>query len=257
MRKHYKLISSIVCLILCVCMVTFGVYAARYGLVTLNSTVSFTPTTAKLKIFGGIAGQAGFNNPEIVASQIYYACNYNTEPGTEEGKGNYAKNNSLDVFTTWNYEKIYFAEYKETGTKTHPDPISFYIQITNYVEADVNYTITVNNPSNYFKYSFAYEIADNSLPALNSSTEATDAGWWYIGATKASKPIFHKNSTKPGSNKKDFTGTTTKVVDLSNVVDTTLQTIMMVVTIEVVDADTSIEDDTGFSFTIGANVSTN
>lgn len=254
MRKHYKLISSIVCLILCICMVTFGVYAARNGLVTLNSTVSFTPTTAKLKIFGGIAGQAGYELND--SHHVYYACNYNTEPGTEEGKGNYAKNNSVDVFTTWNYEKIYFAEYEETGTKTHPDPISFYIQITNYVEADVNYTITINNPTDKFKYSFHYDITDNNSSGLNSETGATAAGWWYVGATSASKPIFHNNETKPGSNEVYFTGTTTKVVDLSSVVDTTLKTIMMVVSIEVVDANTSLAGEE-FKFTIGATVGIN
>ena len=250
MRKHYKLISSIACLILCVCMVTFGVYAASYGLVNLNSTVSFTPTMAKLKIFGGIAGQA--NYAQSLTEHAYYACNYG------EGKGNYTSNSSGDVFTKWSYGKIYFAEYAETGTEAKPDPISFYIQITNYVEADVNYTITINNPTDKFEYSFHYYSADNNSSGLNNPTGATAAGWWYVGGTSASKPTFYNNETKPTSTNVNFTtGTNTKVVDLKDV-DTTLKTIMMIITIQVVNADVDIDGDTtGFNFTIGANVGTN
>ena len=56
MHKHYKIITSVCCLFLCVGMIAFGVYAARNILTSLNSSVSFTPTTAKLKIFCGVYG---------------------------------------------------------------------------------------------------------------------------------------------------------------------------------------------------------
>lgn len=256
MRKHYKIISSIACLLLCVCMVTFGVYAARYGLVTLSSSVSFTPTTAKLKIFGGIAGQAGFKDASVDSKQIYYACNH----GTGAASGHYQTSDSgtgkKDVFDTWNFDKIYFAEYEETGTKTHPDPICFYLQITNYVEADVNYTITLSNPSDKLGYSFAYYSVDNST--LNGYTQesATSAGWWYVGATSASKPTFHNNTTKPEKTSLTATNSTnSKTVDLSSV-DTTLKTIMLIVEIQVVDADDSLLGE-NFNFTVTATNANN
>ena len=87
MRKHYKLISSIVCLLLCVSMIAFGVYAATHSLIGVNSQVSFTPTTAKLKIFGGIADHKEY--VDNANSGKYYACNY----GVNGVEGHYTTKN--------------------------------------------------------------------------------------------------------------------------------------------------------------------
>ena len=259
MYKHYKIISSIVCLLLCVCMVTFGVYAAKYGLVALNSTVSFAPTTAKLKIFGGIADYA-ILEPNDTAVYKYYACNY----GTEQEEKNYetiteTNGKKIDQFEPWRFGKIFFDEYDETATITKPDPICFYLQITNYVETQVYYTITLNQPSNKLEYSFAYEIIDNSSEELNNQASAPANGWWWIGATEASNPTFHNNEDiRPGNNPSNILtatdGTDCKIVDLPEEVDTTLKTVMLVVKVSVKDDENSLLGE-DFSFTVTATTS--
>ena len=153
----------------------------------------------------------------------------------------------------------FFDEYDETATITKPDPICFYLQITNYVETQVYYTITLNQPSNKLEYSFAYEIIDNSSEELNNQTSAPANGWWWIGATEASNPTFHNNEDiRPGNNPSNILtatdGTDCKIVDLPEEVDTTLKTVMLVVKVSVKDDENSLLGE-DFSFTVTATTS--
>lgn len=262
MRKHYKLLSSIVCLVLCACMIAFGVYAATSGLsFTVSSQVSFSPTTAKLKIFGGIANYADTEDQESGTSFTYYACNY----GDGENTGTYTttvnENIATDTFTAWNFGKIKFAEYAESDGK--PKPIYFYIQITNYVERNVQYSIVINNDSssesssilNYVDVKYGYYLKENTASELKGA-EATSSGWWSIENTTASAPSFHSSTStaqNPNYNPKfDRSFTFSEELNLTNV-DTSLSTIMLVVKLDLKDAhvDDSF-DPAGFNFTVNA-----
>lgn len=267
MRKHYKLISSVVCLVLCACMIAFGVYAATSGIVSLgvSSEVSFTPTAAKLKIFGGIA------NAEVVSTESgslsYYACNY----GPTDAKKNYkasTTDSNTDVFNTWNYGEIKFKEYEEA---TGPAPIYFYIQITNYVERDVDYKITVDttytgsdstgtNVGEYVNISYGYYITDNSSTIFASSEEtgaesagtaAWAEGFWNIN-DKVEQNIDSIHSSTRGNSKITGDGFFGNSGDFS-AVSTSLQTIMLVVKVELkTDKVDDSFNSAGFKFTVDA-----
>lgn len=256
MRKHYKLISSVVCLVLCACMIAFGVYAATsvisFG---VSSEVSFTPTAAKLKIFGGIANAKKGSTES--GSLSYYACNY----GATDAKKNYSASpdKTLDTFNTWNFGEIIFKEYEEA---TGPAPIYFYIQITNYVERDVDYKITVDetytgststgtNVGEYVDISYGHYITDNSNVEPSSGTGAEALGFWNIN-NKEAQEVDSIHSPTGGNSKitgKDFFGTSG---DFSSV-STSLKTIMLVVRVELkADKVDDSFNSAGFKFTVDA-----
>lgn len=247
MRKHYKLVSGIACIVLCVAMIAFGVYAASTSLVKFNASVSFTPSTAKVKIFGGIAGSKEVLN---VAdnSKGYYANNsgLSTHANIEKEEGNVA------TFKTWNYGTANFNdEYTETAGQTHPDPIYFFLQITNTVEKDVD--ITINFADDYSDSNFS--VTCSYAYAKNTEIGANSTSFYDITGTDA--PLQGTTNAKING---DYDGEATisnKVVDLTNI-DTTLSTVMIVIKLEVKDADESIDSNTPFNFTVTiANTSSN
>lgn len=265
MRKHYKLISSIVCLLLCVSMIAFGVYAATHSLIGVNSQVSFTPTTAKLKIFGGIA-----NHKEYVDnanSGKYYACNY----GVNGVEGHYTTKNisgseeKIDEFEAWNFEAINFDDnYQETGNKTKPKSIYFYIQVTNYVERNVKYSLKINDAEsetgekldNTLELAFGYYLTNNDDENLQTEQTATTNGWWCITNEKASQPVFHSSNDNKleNINKLERTGNIVnfyKEENGVNTVDTTLSTMMIVIKMDVKSDEVSLKG-VNFNFTLSA-----
>ena len=125
MHKRFGLVTSIMCLVLCCAFITFGVYAASRAATSFNSTVVFTPTSAKVRIKGLIAdhktGSGTVTN--------YYACNYNST-STED-----------TVFDKWEFGDLSFQEATEDASNNIiVTPIKFYIQITNNVEAELTYS---------------------------------------------------------------------------------------------------------------------
>ena len=263
MRKHYKLISSIVCLLLCVSMIAFGVYAATNSLIGVSSQVSFTPTSAKLKIFGGIAGHKEYDSNGT--SGKYYACNY----GVDASAGNYSidSKTSTDIFNRWNFDAINFDDnYQETGNETKPNSIYFYIQITNYVERNVKYSLKINKSESEtdeklddsLDLVFGYYLISNNSDEL-TGTNATLKGWWDIADTKSSQPAFHsKTNSNPKLTSLTTVNRTNDVVNFykldstdSNTVDTTLSTMMIVIKMDVKSDENSLKG-VNFNFTLTA-----
>lgn len=234
MRKHYRIISSVICLLLCIGMITFGVYAAKHNLVNLDSTVSFTPTNAKLKIIGGIRDQEGYSSTNILSSTGYYGCNKD-----KNNLVNCVENGDKATFSPWEYGTLNFAEYTETSTKTHPDPICFYIQITNYVERNVKLKITFTAiPDNTNLECYYYMETD-------STKLITQNGWWNPDEI-TSKENLHMNIEK-----EDSAMTQVKIensiADFSSGIDTTLKTVMLVVKLKVDSNEVNINDKLNFT----------
>lgn len=197
MRKHYKLISSIVCLLLCVSMIAFGVYAATHSLIGVSSQVSFTPTTAKLKIFGGIRGQDGYNSTESGAGvgykQTYYACNYNNTDLNAVSKNVEKTQDGVDYFNPWEYGSIHFD--KDYDEATGPTPIYFYIQVTNYVQRDINYKIVIDkltqkDTAETDLFGTHINLDYSSYIQNNEQTFALNDGWWDISKQEKSNVTF-------------------------------------------------------------------
>ncbi len=251
MRKHYKLISSIVCLLLCVSMIAFGVYAAANSLIDVSSQVSFTPTSAKLKIFGKVAGFDGYNStsagtgPEYL--QTYYACNY----GDADSKKNYTSGTVdgalVDSFTNWTFGNIHFDKnYDET---TGPTPIYFYLQITNYVERNVKYTINIDKltQTDADKTDLADGIVSISYGTYsqnNTGTFNAVSGWWDITQKNKSNTQFTpKTVTYTNMDSKNLTATLPTE-------DTSLKTTMIIIKLAVDNAEEDF--DFNFKFTLTA-----
>lgn len=231
MRKRYKLFSSIICLLLCVGMVAFGVYAAKTNLVKLNSTVSFTPTRAKLKIFGGIYNYNGYadNNSLDGSDKVYYATNKNKDALIK-----CTENGDVATFETWNYDQITFKDYTETNGKTHPDDIVFYIQITNYVERNVSYSIDLTAVPDNLSVECGYYITENSNI---TSANAKQNGWWDIESATTAWPTFATSTNKPTAT--SITRNDSKFM-LGSDVTTSLSTIMFEIRLNVEDPDQDI-----------------
>ncbi|MBE7075189.1 MAG: hypothetical protein E7376_04345 [Clostridiales bacterium] len=234
MRKHYKLISSIVCLLLCVGMIAFGVYAAKNVLVSLNSSVSFTPTTAKLKVFGGVYGSTEYNSTTINNNLFYYANNNGID-----ADANVAENNDKATFTTWNFGATTFdSDYINQGKDT-PDPIYFFIQISNYVERNIKYNITVESAMTDRNLNLSYGTYSASNNSTNLASPKTN-GYWDITKTEGSKIDF----TIPTVDYKGFSESAGKLVT-ADINSSEFSTTMLVIKVEVADAD---EDVASFEF---------
>lgn len=236
MRKHYKLISGIACIVLCISMICFGVYAASTSLVKLSSTVSFTPSTAKLTIFGGISG-CKENTPSS-----YYATNYGTS------HTNVSEKDDVATFTTWEYGTVTFDDnYTETETNKHPDPIYFFLQLTNHVERDV--AITVDITSNYTNSNVlaycSYALAKNNAVSTTNMYDISETAKPAQSVTDSlvGKSYFAHNN----SNAIAYSSGTE--IDFSSL-DTTLSTLMMVIRLEIDNYQASIANDTTFSFKV-------
>ena len=252
MRKHYKLVSGIACIVLCLAMVVFGVYAASTSLVKLNANVSFAPSTAKLTIQGGIAGSKESKTEQGTSN--YFATNYG-EISDHKNIKTESDANGAAVFNEWVYSSATFDEsYIETPGKTHPDPIYFFIQITNHVERDVD--ITVDFTSDYtdknIQVSCLYELMANS--AVNAQTD----NLYSLSSTSA--PM---QATTNALVSKSYTTLATDIsfaetgaeVDFTtlnqNSSTTKLSTIMIVIKLEVVDADENVDSEkTAFNFVV-------
>lgn len=262
MRKHYKLISSIVCLLLCVSMIAFGVYAATHSLIGVSSQVSFTPTTAKLKIFGGIRGQNGYNSTESGAGdeykQTYYACNYDNTDLNAALKNVKETREGVDYFNPWEYGAIHFNnDYDEA---TGPDPIYFYIQVTNYVQRDINYKIVIDkltqkDTAETDLFGTHINLDYSSYIQNNEQTFASTNGWWDISNQGKSNVTFAK---KDGLTYTDFQKNADGKIEtsISGVVegDTNKEpaTTMIVIRLKVNNANADDSFDFNFNFTLTA-----
>lgn len=247
MRKHYKLFSSIVCLLLCIGMVAFGVYAATNSLIGISSQVSFTPTSAKLKIFGKVAGFDGYNSSsagtEDDYKQTYYACNYGDTDSKKNFTSKTVDGKLTDAFTTWGFGDVHFdTNYDEA---TGPAPIYFYLQITNYVERDVKYTININKLTvkNDNSNSESTDLEDGLITIsygtysqANSSLFTEESKWWDITEKK-------KRNAPLGLEGVTFTSMNNLTATLPTE-DTSLKTTMIIIKLAVDNAEESF----GFNF---------
>lgn len=251
MHKHYKLISGIACIVLCIAIIAFGVYAASTSLVKLNASVSFTPSTAKLTIFGGIAGSK--ESKETDGTSNYYATNYGDDESKHVNVQTESDANGAAIFNAWTYTSATFDDnYFETG-KTHPDPIYFFVQITNHVERNIEIKIDFTNDytDKNIKVSCLYELATNE-----SLKEANVNNMYSISGTSA--PMQSTTTALAGKSYKtlssDVKYSTSEEVDFSSLNSqnstTSLSTLMIVIKLEVKDADKNVENNTAFNFTI-------
>lgn len=231
MKKRHKYISYIVCLVLCVTMIVFGVYAA-YSKVNPNfsSDISFNPSSAKLKVMGYIAGCTAPDESQT----NYYACNYNTDANT----GNYQHDstNNTDVFNDWVFDKIYFNSDFNEAKGERPDDITFYIQITNMVERNVQYQITAPTLSDDVNLNmdiYYYTTTNSDL-----SSNASDKGFFDISKSQAPNSVTFTEKKKEDMTKLTLTegssnSTTNKFPQDSEV--TELNTVMICVSLSVKD----------------------
>lgn len=240
MRKHYKLVSSIACIVLCIAIVAFGVYAASNSLVRLSATVSFTPSTAQLTIIGGISGstQSIANSSNSNDKLKYYATNHGTSTNVKEEKDNVA------TFNPWEYENATFNDkYFEQG-KTEPDPIYFLLQITNHIERDVDIKVDFTKVfDENLKVSCLYNIT-------NKTTLSSTDDKFFTGATTPLQATVDTLAGKTYTSKNsDITYSESGAeIDFSSE-DMTLSTIMIVIKLEVRDQAESVT--TGeFNFTV-------
>lgn len=236
MRKHYKLISAVICLLLCVGMVAFGVYAARYNLISISSTVSFAPTSAKLKIIGAIDGALTAEN---TGTDKYYATNYG------ESLVNCTIDNDVATFNKWEYGKLTFGSFAETSAESRPDPICFYIQITNYVEVNTQYKITITEKETTGKVELnAYCYTE--LNSVVSTSQAGEKGMWNpTTVSEASNAVVGSFTKQENLTELTFTN---DVAITPNTVNTELSTTMLVLKLGVLDIEADINFN--FSFTI-------
>jgi hypothetical protein len=238
MRKHYKLISGIACIVLCISIFCFGVYAASTSLVKLNSTVSFTPSTAKLTIFGGISGC------KETEPSSYYGTNY----GDKSLHKNVSEKDDLATFSTWAYGDATFDDdYYETELITHPDPIYFMLQITNHVERDVAITVDITSDYSQFNYLVycSYELAKNSeINTLNMYDISNKSN-----PTQATTDMLASKAHKPYNNQNAISYSSGVEVDFTSL-DTTLSTLLIVFRLEINDHRADLEKNAIFNFTV-------
>ena len=262
MRKHYKLISAIICVLLCVCMIVFGVYAASHALVSLDSSVTFNPSTAKLKVFGGVSGCKENNTRD---SLQYYACNYKTSP--QDGNYKYDEETDTAVFGDWIFsdsnDKINFDDnYVETATKKNPNPIYFYVQLTNYVERNVSYSITVfgGNPNVAINYGYYLKSNDELLKDSAAETYNTCVNSGFFDITATEKNVMNFANKIPTFNYDVFQvdqsgegNLYSKAFPSGNGSDnSSLATTMIVIRLELLNAEENLTDF-NFKFVISAN----
>lgn len=246
MRKHYKLVSSIACIVLCIAIVAFGVYAASNSLVILNATVSFTPSSAQLTIIGGISGSAESiaNSSNTNAKLKYYATNYKPTEDSTITNVSEDKATGLATFDTWDYGTANFdGTYFEQG-KSEPQPIYFLLQITNHIERDVNIKID-------FTTAFDENVKVSCLYAItNKTTLSSTDDKFFTGATTPLQTTVDTLAGKTYTSKNsDITYLESGAeIDFSSE-DMTLSTIMIVIKLEVRDQAESVT--TGeFNFTV-------
>lgn len=244
MRKHYKLISGIVCIVLCISILCFGVYAASTSLVKLSSTVSFTPSTAKLTIFGGMSGS---KEAKADTASSYYATNYGSTPvNVSEATVN---DQVVATFSEWAYGTATFDDnYVETSSKTHPDSIYFFLQITNHVERDV--AITIDITSDYTAQTANIVVSCYYALALNTAVASSDKFYSINQATpKAPEQSTTNALVGKDYNEQSIESTGDADIDFSSL-DTTLSTLMVVIKLDVDDHEESIATDTAFNFKV-------
>ena len=257
MRKSFKLLSTIMCLILCVAMVLIGVYAiSANSFKSLKSSVSFKPTAANLKIFGGIYGDAHFDETNQPENARYYACNFNTE----ETNGNYKISNNLCNFNGWEYGNIIFNDFNES-VQVKPDDICFYIQITNFTETKINYIIdfidvsTINEITVSCFYYRTSNYTENVETNLDLTTNASGKGWWNIEHSGKEIPNFKKLANEDMTkldvviDESTQKPTTISVPDASSELSTT----MIVIKLNIVNID---EDLTNLDFNYSLDAQT-
>lgn len=252
MRKHYKLVSSIACIVLCIAIVAFGVYAASNSLVKLSATVSFTPTMAKLTIRGGIANAVdNIETGNQPTTYGYYATNFGGSPTS-----GITTNNNIDTFPTWSYGT---ANFNNKNTD-QADPIYFFVQITNHVENNIDilvkFTTDFSTDTN-LKVSYCTNVK------LNSAINANTVGMYSLSDT--TKPTQGTTnglvSAYSATTFEEITyNTTASEAEISISNQASLSTVMLVIKLEVADQAENVDLGTNdaFNFVIDVkNVGTN
>lgn len=246
MRKHYKLVSSIACIVLCIAIVAFGVYAASNSLVKLSATVSFTPTMAKLTIRGGIANAVD-NTGSKPETYGYYDSN--KDDTTESG--------NTYTFKTWSYGTALF----DNANVDQAEPIYFFIQITNHVENNINILVKFKTDfstntnlkvSYYYKEQLTTSIDSNTIGMYGISgseepTQGTTNG--LVSAYSQATTTFNSITYNTASDEAEISET-----------GTSLSTAMLVIKLEVINQAENVvlgEND-AFNFVVDVkNVGTN
>ena len=260
MHKHYKLISGIASIVLCLAMIAFGVYAASTSLVKLSANVSFSPSTAQLTILAGMTGstecKTKLKDDSQTTAYSYYATNYGDSKTNHKNVSNYDGNTA--TFNAWTYDSATFdGSYIETPGKAKPDPIYFFVQITNHIENDIKITVDLTSDfGENINVSCLYALQTNDYMQKNKSNIDN---MYTIDHT--SEPLqsttdgFANKTYTPLASEISFSATDTEI-DFSldnNAKKTSLSTLMIVIKLEVKDADESIDNSkTAFNFTVTA-----
>lgn len=274
MTRRFKIISFAIALMLGVAVVGVGIYAVSSASAGFSANITFTPSDAKLQILGYIDGldSSSYSNSSVHAG--YFADNYNIADGTT---GNYSSTSSLVTYGAWNFGplKLNSGDFSGKVTRSNfgasdnngivpPSDMVIYLQMTNYIGVDVDYTFsyTGNLASNGLAISGEYYLTD--LANVKSSaatgfyqTDLTGANAWSTSNVPTAKPTGTVSGTA-------FTTSTSAqhVVDLTNV-HTASKAIMLKITISpITNAEAPAVNfnaganlaDVAFSFTVGATL---
>ena len=148
MTKRFKVISLFSCLILCIAMIGFGVYAATTVRFSVTARVSFTPTDAYLQILGYIDGLSTDSADNNNVQKNYYAANYSSSGEVNQTNGNYTRSGNLDTFATWTWGDLILDAGKKGEVNNENNGIimnnmTVYIQITNFAQSSLKYTVSL------------------------------------------------------------------------------------------------------------------
>ena len=170
MKRISKLVFSICCLIISVTLSVAGIFAATQVSLTVSSSVSFIPTDIGLQIAGQMV------NSTKTKGEYYF-------DRTFDGK-NYVNYTSEDTysFKTWQFDAQYDPDkvLSDYNNGTNTSTITFYIQMKNYIDFDVELEMTMGQ---FRKDETTNSISDHIKPVVTAydlDKAATDGNvnWW-------------------------------------------------------------------------------
>lgn len=170
MKRISKLVFSICCLIISVTLSVAGIFAATQISLTVSSSVSFIPTDIGLQIAGQMV------NSTKTKGEYYF-------DRTFDGK-NYVNYTSEDTysFKTWQFDAQYDPDkvLSDYNNGTNTSTITFYIQMKNYIDFDVELEMTMGQFWNKDDGTKLSDFIEPVVTAYDLDKAATDGNvnWW-------------------------------------------------------------------------------
>ena len=257
MKKRFRYLSLLISLMVCFALVGIGVYAASTISPIFSAEISFTPTRAYLQMLGYIDGLSIDFEDNVGIINNYYGANYNNDGEVTEINGNYTELDNLATFNTWSWgDLILDAGTKEQITNENNGimPVGdmvIYLQITNFVNRDVEYKLTMSGTLNAgLTLTAEYYLADNS-----SFASTTPNGFWGLDEdtssvewSKTNKPTYAPvvSNAITTQNFTSLVGSNTNII-ASNT-STALKTIMIKLTISANNNFNETQDLNAFDY---------